>query len=51
MDDGLTCLPCKEWRCYDCEGGCCWHECVSDEYDPADDDRDVVTVELPGVSR
>ncbi|HEY9415194.1 MAG TPA: hypothetical protein VIQ30_10575 [Pseudonocardia sp.] len=29
-DDGLTCGPCKQWRCYECEGGACWHECPDD---------------------
>ncbi|WFE41935.1 hypothetical protein [Micromonospora sp. WMMD998] len=50
-DDGLTCDPCRAGHCYACNGAFCQHECVSDEYDPADDDRPVVTVELPGISR
>ncbi|MEV1315470.1 hypothetical protein AB0J14_05215 [Micromonospora arborensis] len=26
-DDGLSCDPCKQWRCHECEGGACWHDC------------------------
>jgi hypothetical protein len=33
-DDGLTCDPCKDRHCGQCEGGACWHEC------PDDSDRD-----------
>ncbi|QLQ37970.1 hypothetical protein [Micromonospora robiginosa] len=59
-DDGLTCDPCKEGRCHECEGGCCWHGCPCDcgdpdcgWYDRCDDAdfRPIETVELPGISR
>jgi len=31
----MTCLPCKQWRCYECEGGACWHDCPDND-DPAE---------------
>lgn len=39
-----VCGPCEDGDCWDCAGLGCWHECESDEYDPADY-RDVTTVQ------
>ncbi|MDG4796190.1 hypothetical protein [Micromonospora sp. WMMD1082] len=50
MGDELTCDPCHAGRCHDCQG-ICTHQHVSDEWDPADDERPVETVELDGISR